>query len=844
MAYAALVVDLTAKLTNLQQGMDRAVKIAQDSSKKIESAFSFTGAAKAGAGFFAAQLGLQSIRDALVTVKELSDEWTRTRVLVENVTKSVEEAAFAQTKLYEAAQATRQNYGELTRSFASFARNADQLNISSEQAVDLQKTIAQAIALSGARAESAASALVQFGQGIAAGVLRGEELNSVLEQTPKLAKAIADGMGVPIGVLIKMGKEGELTAERIIAALQKIAPKMQEEFNKVTPTIADAFVAVNNSVGNLLSGINKIVPVADTLANVLIGAANAIDKIANTLKLTGSNETQRAAGEAQRARQQAALIEPFTNEEFLARDFRRRNPGMIVDVDAIRAQAELYRKQRAELLQVAAEFEAQLDRGGIGPNGMPIPTMAEADAAAQRKREADELERQKAFAKVFLQNRGISNAFEKDVELLQKAFQGRNFDDKAVRDEYNQMYRELLERSGFFPKGKREANDDPLAKIIQFAEKKWGEIDKMREKVLESIDPLRELRKELENINKLEALGEQGGGISQTDAIAARANLEAEMEEARKKFESSPAFVGPPREAFEAFKKVRGELDKYLESLRVEADLVTLSETERQTRVKLLDAEAQGLVRGSREWDKYREAIENALVQQRLSEIDQMRGGASDKRTDDIRLLTERLQQQLDESAFFGGDTKQYTEQYTAAVQAILGVNQVLKDDFYKLGDAFGSAFEKAVVEGGKLSDVLAGLAEDVAKLVLRQQITAPLAAFINKGLGGTKGGENTLFDLVVTGLKGLFGRALGGNVDAGKTYLVGERGPELFTAGANGRITPNSALAAGGSTTHNHYYIDSRTDRSVIVADIQRAQLAALGAQRDARARGNEAYS
>lgn len=840
MAYAALVVDLTAKLTNLQQGMDRAVKIAQDSSKKIESAFSFGGAAKAGAGFFAAQIGLQSIRDALVTAKELSDEWTRTRVLVENVTRGIGEAQRAQTQLYEIAQATRQSYGELTRSFASFARNSDQLGISAAQAAELQKTIAQAVALSGARADSAASALVQFGQGIASGVLRGEELNSVLEQTPKLAKALADGMGVPIGELIRMGKEGELTADKIIAALQKVAPQIQKEFDKVTPTIADSFTSLNNALGNALNRFNEVTGVATTLSNIILGVAAALDKIVEFSRFDPAVAARnaKALNDATIERNRASL-DALTNKD---------NPNYNADIpDRLRQNAiAAANVQLQRALQASVALGDRLASEGSLPDGSPRPNLNAVDAQMAAVNEARSKKVGEAWAKVFLQMRGVSNDFFNQQKALQEQFTTEfgppsNWSQK-VRDQYNALYRELLNKGGFFPTAKK--GEDLLDPVIRAAEKKWNELDKLREKVLESIDPLRKLREELENINKLEAMGEQGGGISQTDAIAARANLEAEMEEARKKFEDSPAFVGPSIKVTENFTKAKKALDEYLESLRIEADLVTLSETERQTRVKLLDAEAQGLVRGSREWDKYREAIENALVQQRLSEIDQMRGGASDKRTDDIRLLTERLQQQLDESAFFGGDTKQYTEQYTAAVQAILGVNQVLKDDFYKLGDAFGSAFEKAVVEGGKLSDVLAGLAEDVAKLVLRQQITAPLAAFINKGLGGTKGGENTLFDLAVTGLKGLFGRALGGNVDAGKTYLIGERGPELFTAGANGRITPNSALAAGGSTTHNHYYIDSRTDRSVIVADIQRAQLAALGAQRDARARGNEAYS
>jgi len=821
-AFAALVIDLTAKLTNLQSGMDRAVRIAETSAKQIEKSFSFTNLAKGGAGFFAAQLGFESLRAGIVRVKELSDEWTRTRVLVQNVTRGIEEASVAQTRLYKIAQDTRQNYGELTRTFASFARNADQLNISSAEAADLQKTIAQAISLSGARADSAASALVQFGQGISSGVLRGEELNSVLEQTPKLAKAIADGMGVPIGQLIKMGKEGELTADKIITALQTIAPRMQQEFEKVTPTIADAFVAVTNSMGNLFDGINKIIPIADTLASILLGAANAIDKVANMMKLSGANETQRAVNEAKSRREKARILEPFTDEQFLAREFRRRNPGMVVDMDVIRQEAKNFRDQRSQLMQEAAEFEAQLDAGGVGPDGGLVPSLAQADAENARRRQEREVARQQAYAKIFLQNKKISNAFDGDVKLLQEAFKGQNFDDPKVRDDYNKMYRELLERSGFFPKEeKAKKGDDPLAQLLRVAEKKWTELDRMREKVLESIDPLRELRKELEDINRLAAMGEEFGGISEVAAISARATVEAEIEDARKKYEESGAFIGPSYSVTESYRKATASIEEYVESLRIEADLVGTSAVEREALTKMLDLEKVGLERTSAAWGLYKDRIENALKQKRLAELDSAKGAFSDSRTGDIQLLAERLQNQIDEANFFGlGGIEAYQDQFRDAVSSLLDLNKVVKEDTYKLGEAFESAFEKAVTGGESLHDVFAGLAKDVAMLWLRMEITNPMAKAINSMTSGS-GGENTLWAQAARFVGGWSGGgstaataadilkggaappgfAMGGEVKGGRAHWVGERGiPELFVPETDGRIVTLEQARGPGS--------------------------------------------
>lgn len=84
------------------------------------------------------------------------------------------------------------------------------------------------MAISGASATAAQAALTQFGQALASGQLRGEELNSVMEQTPALAKAIADGMGVSVGELRKKAQDGEMTIEKVIQALERAADSVDK----------------------------------------------------------------------------------------------------------------------------------------------------------------------------------------------------------------------------------------------------------------------------------------------------------------------------------------------------------------------------------------------------------------------------------------------------------------------------------------------------------------------------------------------------------------------------------------------------------------------------------------
>lgn len=111
-----------------------------------------------------------------------------------------------------------------------------------------------------------------------------------------------------------------------------------------------------------------------------------------------------------------------------------------------------------------------------------------------------------------------------------------------------------------------------------------------------------------------------------------------------------------------------------------------------------------------------------------------------------------------------------------------------LEDAAGSLGFVFQSAFEDAIIEGEKLRDVLRGLAQDILRIIIRKQITEPIANFIG-GLFGGKG-------------KTPAPRAFGGPVRGGVPYLVGERGPELFVPPGSGQIKANGAL--GGALVVN----------------------------------------
>ena len=193
------------------------------------------------------------------------------------VTSSTEQLTQAQEQLYKISQETRQPIEATAEVYQRLAQNAGALGLSLNDVGKTTETINKLVALSGASTEAANAALVQFGQGLASGALRGDELNSVMEQTPALAKAIAEGMGITIGQLRAMGQEGKITAAAIIDALNKQGDTVNEQFGKLAPTIGQGMTMVENSFTRMIGKVDQASGASQALGAALGGISSFID---------------------------------------------------------------------------------------------------------------------------------------------------------------------------------------------------------------------------------------------------------------------------------------------------------------------------------------------------------------------------------------------------------------------------------------------------------------------------------------------------------------------------------------------------------------------------------------
>jgi len=271
---AAGIGDVGAKAQHAAQGIRAVGDSAEKAGRGVKSMATSMG------GFGDALSGIAmkaaAAAGAFVSVNKAFDaaaQWTDMSNRLKMVADGTDGLARAQAEVVRIAQSTRAPLEATAQLYQRIAQQQDALGMSTSRVAGVVETVSKAMALSGVSAGAANAALVQFGQALASGVLRGDELNSILEQAPGLAMALAEGLGTTTGKLREMGAQGQLTADMVVGALEKQANSINQQFDKMAPTISQA-------LGNVNTAFTAFVGKLDEATGLTAGLARTIDFLA------------------------------------------------------------------------------------------------------------------------------------------------------------------------------------------------------------------------------------------------------------------------------------------------------------------------------------------------------------------------------------------------------------------------------------------------------------------------------------------------------------------------------------------------------------------------------------
>lgn len=239
--YAMIVGDLEIRLradiARLQADMTQARRTVTETQDKINAAANAMKTALAGIGIGA----------GLAEIIKMADEYAKYTAQLRLASTSVADYAASYEAVKRIAKTSQQDLASTGVLYARIANGTRELGTTQKQVAAITETVNLALRVSGATATESASAQLQLSQAFASGTLRGEEFNAVNEAAPRLMKALADGMGLPVGALKAMAGEGQITSNIMATVLPKALESLREE-SKNIQTISGAFTVLKNEM--------------------------------------------------------------------------------------------------------------------------------------------------------------------------------------------------------------------------------------------------------------------------------------------------------------------------------------------------------------------------------------------------------------------------------------------------------------------------------------------------------------------------------------------------------------------------------------------------------------------
>lgn len=283
-------------------------------------------------------LSLQLVRGII----RQADAMTELNQRIKTATAATGDFAQVNARLFEISQQNGVALAESVGLFQNLAIAAKSLGKSNDDVLELTRTVQQLGVLGGSSTEALNNALRQFSQAMAGGVVRAEEFNSIIENTPYIADRIAEAMGYSVGELRNLVVQGKVLSKDVFEALQRQSAAVNQEFENMPLTIARASEQLGNAWDQFISKANEATGLTDKIAQSMSNLARAL----------GNDEVDNAQDELNRKlEERAILLNALENASWY-------NQGTIeTQLENIERDIDL-QEQKVELLKEQARLQS------------------------------------------------------------------------------------------------------------------------------------------------------------------------------------------------------------------------------------------------------------------------------------------------------------------------------------------------------------------------------------------------------------------------------------------------------------------------------------------------------
>lgn len=248
-------------------------KLERQGDKTSRSTQALSRGMKALGAIAATAITLQTV----TAVARLADQYTLLQSRLKAATDATGDYNQVSRQLFELSQDTGTALRDNIELFDRIRIGAQELGRTNEEVIELVEAINKLGQIGGSSSTELSNAAIQLSQGLAGGIIRAEEFNSIIENTPRLAQAIAEGLGRSVGELRGMVLEGELLADDVFESILRQTDKIERDFNKLETTIARSTTSFGNSFEKFIGRLNEATGATGEIAAIIEQIARGLD---------------------------------------------------------------------------------------------------------------------------------------------------------------------------------------------------------------------------------------------------------------------------------------------------------------------------------------------------------------------------------------------------------------------------------------------------------------------------------------------------------------------------------------------------------------------------------------
>lgn len=211
----------------------------------------------------------------------LADTWSDLNSRVRLAAGGVEQGNQVMERLGEVARRTYSSLEQTAEGYLANATTLKELGYSTNQTLDFTESLNNALVVSGAKGQRAASVMDALSKAMALGKLSGDNLNTVIAQGGRVAEALAEGLGVGVNQLRALGTQGKITGRDVVQALSSQMEKLRKEAEAMPATISDGIQLLRNALLEYVGNADQATGVSAKISEALVIMADNFDKTAD-----------------------------------------------------------------------------------------------------------------------------------------------------------------------------------------------------------------------------------------------------------------------------------------------------------------------------------------------------------------------------------------------------------------------------------------------------------------------------------------------------------------------------------------------------------------------------------